>query len=95
MARAGIISFPTTILSPPGVEEYWALGLRNPFRFSFDPQGGTLWAAMWAVTTGKNQRHRRVAIINIPMSSGPSRRRTDKPTPARNMGQSISIITSP
>ncbi|MBN7827309.1 PQQ-dependent sugar dehydrogenase [Bowmanella dokdonensis] len=23
--------------------EYWALGLRNPFRFTFDPQTGDLW----------------------------------------------------
>ena len=29
---------------PGALEEYWALGLRNPFRFSFDPEGGTLWA---------------------------------------------------
>lgn len=29
---------------PGALEEYWALGLRNPFRFSFDSQGGTLWA---------------------------------------------------
>jgi glucose/arabinose dehydrogenase len=28
---------------PGALEEYWALGLRNPFRFSFD-QDGTLWA---------------------------------------------------
>ena len=28
----------------PGVRgEYWALGLRNPFRFSFDPVTGDLW----------------------------------------------------
>jgi glucose/arabinose dehydrogenase len=25
-------------------EEFWALGLRNPFRFAFDPQTGQLWA---------------------------------------------------
>jgi glucose/arabinose dehydrogenase len=25
------------------MDEYWALGLRNPFRFSFDPQTGDLW----------------------------------------------------
>ncbi len=24
--------------------EYWALGLRNPFRFTFDPETGALWA---------------------------------------------------
>ncbi len=26
------------------LEEYWAWGLRNPFRFSFDKKTGTLWA---------------------------------------------------
>jgi len=26
------------------LEEFWALGLRNPFRFSFDRDTGTLWA---------------------------------------------------
>jgi glucose/arabinose dehydrogenase len=26
------------------LEEFWALGLRNPFRISFDPQTGELWA---------------------------------------------------
>ena len=25
--------------------EVWALGVRNPWRFSFDPRGGTLWVA--------------------------------------------------
>ncbi|MBM7035865.1 PQQ-dependent sugar dehydrogenase [Vibrio ulleungensis] len=25
------------------LDEYWALGLRNPFRFNFDPQTGQLW----------------------------------------------------
>jgi glucose/arabinose dehydrogenase/mono/diheme cytochrome c family protein len=29
---------------PNSLEEYWALGLRNPFRFSFDPQTGDIWA---------------------------------------------------
>jgi glucose/arabinose dehydrogenase len=26
------------------LEEYWAVGLRNPFRISFDPETGALWA---------------------------------------------------
>ena len=26
------------------LEEFWAVGLRNPFRFSFDPQTGEMWA---------------------------------------------------
>ncbi|MDT8363290.1 MAG: PQQ-dependent sugar dehydrogenase [Nitrosomonas sp.] len=25
------------------MDEYWALGLRNPFRFTFDPKTGNLW----------------------------------------------------
>lgn len=29
---------------PGALEEYWALGLRNPFRMSFDPKTGKLWA---------------------------------------------------
>jgi uncharacterized repeat protein (TIGR03806 family) len=29
---------------PNAIEEYWALGLRNPFGFSFDRQTGELWA---------------------------------------------------
>jgi len=29
---------------PETLEEYWALGLRNPFRVSFDPATGDLWA---------------------------------------------------
>jgi len=29
---------------PDSLEEFWALGLRNPFRVSFDPETGTLWA---------------------------------------------------
>ncbi len=29
---------------PAVLEEYWALGLRNPFRISFDPMNGNLWA---------------------------------------------------
>ncbi len=28
---------------PDTLEEYWAMGLRNPFRFSFDPQTGAMW----------------------------------------------------
>ncbi|MEM7218438.1 MAG: PQQ-dependent sugar dehydrogenase [Pseudomonadota bacterium] len=28
---------------PPAREEIWARGLRNPFRFSFDPVSGELW----------------------------------------------------
>jgi uncharacterized repeat protein (TIGR03806 family) len=28
---------------PNAIEEYWALGLRNPFSFSFDRAGGALW----------------------------------------------------
>jgi glucose/arabinose dehydrogenase len=28
-----------------GREELWAWGLRNPWRFSFDPEGGRLWIA--------------------------------------------------
>jgi len=29
---------------PGALGEFWALGLRNPFRISFDPQTGELWA---------------------------------------------------
>ena len=29
--------------STPGRDEVWAYGLRNPYRFSFDRQGGDLW----------------------------------------------------
>ena len=29
---------------PNALEEFWALGLRNPFRASFDPKTGELWA---------------------------------------------------
>lgn len=29
---------------PNAMEEYWAMGLRNPFRISFDPKTGDLWA---------------------------------------------------
>lgn len=29
---------------PNSLEEFWALGLRNPFRISFDPKTGDLWA---------------------------------------------------
>jgi glucose/arabinose dehydrogenase len=29
---------------PDALEEYWALGLRNPFRVAFDPETGNLWA---------------------------------------------------
>ncbi len=28
---------------PGALEEYWALGFRNPFRMSFDPKTGKLW----------------------------------------------------
>ncbi|MBT5667648.1 MAG: hypothetical protein HOJ06_20080 [Rhodospirillaceae bacterium] len=28
---------------PESLEEFWALGLRNPFRFSFDPETQKLW----------------------------------------------------
>jgi uncharacterized repeat protein (TIGR03806 family) len=28
---------------PNALEEYWALGLRNPFSFAFDKQSGALW----------------------------------------------------
>jgi hypothetical protein len=28
---------------PNALEEFWAIGLRNPFRISFDPQTGNLW----------------------------------------------------
>ncbi len=31
--------------SPGAKAEIWAYGLRNPWRFSFDPQSGKLWAA--------------------------------------------------
>lgn len=29
---------------PNALEEFWALGLRNPFRIDFDPETGALWA---------------------------------------------------
>ncbi|MEM8827191.1 MAG: PQQ-dependent sugar dehydrogenase [Pseudomonadota bacterium] len=29
---------------PDTIEEYWAMGLRNPFRIAFDPETGDLWA---------------------------------------------------
>jgi glucose/arabinose dehydrogenase/mono/diheme cytochrome c family protein len=30
--------------NPELLDEYWALGLRNPFRMNFDPETGQLWA---------------------------------------------------
>ena len=36
---------------PSALGEYWAHGLRNPFRISFDPDGGQLWAGDVGSTT--------------------------------------------
>jgi glucose/arabinose dehydrogenase len=47
----------------PGVrEEIWATGLRNPWRFSFDPEGGALWLA----DVGQNTREE----INVVTKGG-------------------------
>ncbi len=40
----GITSFDGAPVNPANVRtEFWAVGLRNPWRFSFDPQTGDLW----------------------------------------------------
>ena len=36
---------------PASLGEFWAHGLRNPFRISFDPAGGQLWAGEVGSTT--------------------------------------------
>jgi len=40
----GATSFNGTAVTPTAVRtEFWAVGLRNPWRFSFDPATGALW----------------------------------------------------
>jgi glucose/arabinose dehydrogenase len=42
----GATSFNGLAVTPSNVRtEFWAVGLRNPWRFSFDPQTGELWCA--------------------------------------------------
>jgi glucose/arabinose dehydrogenase len=46
IARNGAPPANNPFFGQPGVRaEIWAWGLRNPFRFSIDPEGGTLWIA--------------------------------------------------
>jgi len=40
----GVTTFNGLAVTPVNVRtEFWAVGLRNPWRFSFDPQTGDLW----------------------------------------------------
>ncbi|MBI5618893.1 MAG: PQQ-dependent sugar dehydrogenase [Gammaproteobacteria bacterium] len=71
----------------PGIrEEYWALGLRNPYRFTFDPQtkllwagdvGSTVWEEVNVVEKGRNYQY--------PFIEG--REKTDVPPPAQIFGE--------
>ena len=44
-AYAVPVSNPFVAGATPGAAEVWAYGLRNPWRFSFDRQGGDFWVA--------------------------------------------------
>lgn len=52
--RSGNYCIPTDnpyAADPSALGEFWAHGLRNPFRISFDPQTGELWAGEVGSTT--------------------------------------------
>lgn len=78
---------------PGALEEFYALGLRNPFRISFDPKtdrlwtgevGSTVWEEVNVVTKGGNYQY--------PVIEGEEA--TGKPKPDRWVGREIPPIYS-
>ncbi len=48
----------------PGMDEIYSIGLRNPFRFSFDPKTGDLWVADVGFNTWEEIDHATLARAN-------------------------------
>ncbi|MBN8567190.1 MAG: PQQ-dependent sugar dehydrogenase [Flavobacteriales bacterium] len=49
----------------PGADEIWAVGMRNPWKFSFDKQTGDLWIA----DVGQNAREE-INKVSTPLTAG-------------------------
>jgi glucose/arabinose dehydrogenase/mono/diheme cytochrome c family protein len=71
---------------PKALGEFWAHGLRNPFRISFDPQGGTLWAGEVGSTVWEEvNRIERGGNYQFPYIEGAELQKSH-PRPARIVG---------
>lgn len=77
---------------PAALGEFWAHGLRNPFRISFDPQGGALWAGEVGSTVWEEvNRIERGGNYQFPYIEGAEPQK-DRPRPERIVGTEKSPV---
>lgn len=71
---------------PEALGEFWAHGMRNPFRISFDPAGGALWAGEVGSTVWEEvNRIERGGNYQFPYIEGAEPQK-DRPRPERIVG---------